>query len=136
MTFILDTDTTIYWLKGDESIERKIIEVGLPNVGITVLSCCELYYGAYKSKKVKENLKTIERLKQKIKVIHTSDEVDKNFGRIKATLESCGTPLDDSDMLIASLVISNKATLITNNVNHFKRVENLAVENWRGSNRI
>ncbi len=131
MTFILDTDTTIYWLKGDESIERKISKIGLPNVGITVLTCCELYSGAYNSKKIKENLRTIEKLKQKIKVIHTSNEVDRNFGRIKATLESCGTPLDDSDMLIASIVISNDAILVTNNINHFKRIEGLIVENWK-----
>lgn len=132
MTFILDTDTTIYWLKGDENIERKIMETGLPNVKITILTCCELYYGAYKSQKVQKNLKTIGELKQKINVIHTSEEVDKNFGKIKATLESCGTPLDDSDMLIAGIVISNKATLVTNNIRHFARIEGLRVENWKG----
>ncbi|MEW6609273.1 MAG: type II toxin-antitoxin system VapC family toxin [bacterium] len=130
MTFILDTDTIIYWLKGNEDIERKVIKIGLPNIGIAVLTCCELYYGAYKSKRIQANLMVIEKLKQKIKIIHTSDEVDKNFGRIKATLESYGTPLDDSDMLIASIVISNKATLVTNNIRHFKRIEGLKVENW------
>ena len=130
MIYFLDTDTTIYWLKGNESIEKKIIEVGLPNVGITILTCCELYYGAYKSNKVNENLMVIEKLKQKIQVIHTSDEVDRNYGRIKTTLESLGTPLDDSDMLIASITIANKGILVTNNIKHFNRVEGLIIENW------
>ncbi|MFH1561971.1 MAG: type II toxin-antitoxin system VapC family toxin [Nitrospirota bacterium] len=130
MIYILDTDTTIYWLKGNKNIERKIIEVGLPNVGITILTCCELYYGAYKSKKVDENLMVIEKLKQKIQVIHTSNEVDRNYGRIKATLESSGTPLDDSDMLIASITIANKGILVTNNIKHFNRIEGLTIENW------
>lgn len=130
MIYILDTDTIIYWLKGNKNIERKIIKVGLSNVRITVLSCCELYYGAYKSKKVDENLMVIEKLKQKIQVIHTSDEVDKNYGRIKATLESSGIPLDDSDMLIAGITITNKGILVTNNIKHFNRIEGLTIENW------
>lgn len=131
MNFVLDTDTTVYWLKGDEYIEAKIIDVGLANVGITVLTCCELYYGAYKSYKVDENLKAIEKLKAKIAVIHTSEEVDKNFGRIKADLEKQGKPLDDSDILIASIVITERAILISNNVSHFQRINGLQVENWR-----
>lgn len=130
MIYILDTDTIIYWLKGNENIERKIIEVGLPNVGITILTCCELYYGAYKSKKVDENLIIIEKLKQNMQVIHTSDEVDENYGRIKASLEYSGTPLDDSDMLIASITIANKGILVTNNIKHFNRVKGLTIENW------
>ena len=131
MSFILDTDTTVYWLKGDKNIEVKVVSVGLANVKITILTCCELYYGAYKSYKIEENLKAIEKLKAKVPVIHTSEDVDKNFGRIKADLEKQGTRLDDSDILIASIVITEGGTLVSNNVGHFQRIRGLNVENWR-----
>ncbi|MCK4248631.1 MAG: PIN domain-containing protein [Candidatus Omnitrophica bacterium] len=72
MNFILDTDTTVYWLKGDKDIEAKIIAVGLVNVRTTILSCCELYYGAYKSRRIEQNIKAIEELKAKIPVLLTS----------------------------------------------------------------
>lgn len=131
MSFILDTDTTVYWLKGDKDIEAKVVGVGLANVKITILTCCELYYGAYKSYKIEENLKAIEKLKVKVPVIHTSEDVDKNFGRIKAELEKQGARLDDSDILIASIVITEGGTLVSNNVGHFQRIRGLNVENWR-----
>lgn len=73
MPTVLDTDTTIYWLKGDQVIEDRVIDVGLANVGITILTCCELYYGAYKSHRIEENLKAIEKLKARVAAIHTSE---------------------------------------------------------------
>jgi tRNA(fMet)-specific endonuclease VapC len=131
LSFILDTDTTIYWLKGDEVIEDRVIDVGLANVGVTILTCCELYYGAYKSHRIEENLEAIEKLKARVAVIHTSEGVDKTFGRIKADLEKQGKPLDDSDMLIASIVATEGCVLVTNNVDHFHRIQGLEIENWR-----
>jgi len=133
LSFILDTDTTIYWLKGDKDIEAKVIDVGLANVKITVLTCCELYYGAYKSHRVEENLKAIEKLKVRVAVIHTSEKVDKNFGRIKTDLERKGKSLSDSDVLIASIVVAEGSTLVSNNVGHFQRIQGLQIENWRSA---
>ncbi|MCK4543608.1 MAG: PIN domain-containing protein [Spirochaetales bacterium] len=127
----MDTDTTVYWLKGDKDIEAKIIAVGLVNVRTTILSCCELYYGAYKSRRIEQNIKAIEELKAKITVVHTSEKVDKIFGKIKADLEKQGTRLDDSDIFIASIVIAEQGTLVSNNVGHFQRIQDLHVENWR-----
>ena len=52
------------------------------------------------------------------------------YGRIRAELEKCGTPLDLADLEIASIAIANNLTLITNNVRHFKRVPLIQFENW------
>lgn len=130
MIYLLDTDTTIYWMKGDPNIEAKVLQVSLENVGITVLTCCELYYGAYKSKKVDHNLQAVKKLKEKVKVIHTSGEVDRHFGRTKAILEKGGMRLDDSDILIASIALSEGAVIVTNNVDHFRRIDGLRVDSW------
>jgi tRNA(fMet)-specific endonuclease VapC len=35
-----------------------------------------------------------------------------------------------ADLLIASIVIANRATLVTRNERHFKRIANLKVVNW------
>jgi len=54
MKYILDTNICIYWLKGNTKIEQKILDVGLENIGTTIITIAELYYGAYKSKKVEK----------------------------------------------------------------------------------
>jgi tRNA(fMet)-specific endonuclease VapC len=49
---------------------------------------------------------------------------------MRTYLEAQGRPIDPLDMLIASHALSLSATLVTNNVREFERVESLLVENW------
>lgn len=35
-----------------------------------------------------------------------------------------------ADLLIASIALANRATLVTRNVRHFQRISNLKLENW------
>lgn len=129
--YILDTDTCIYWLNGDRQVEKKILSAGFENVFVTVITECELFYGAYKSSKVDRNLEVLRALREKVKTIHTTKDIAPLYGRTKAELERIGQVLDDADLLIASLVLANRGVLVTNNTDHFNRVTGLRVENWR-----
>jgi len=129
--FILDTDICIYWLKGNENVERNIIKNRLGNIFITVITECELFYGVFKSTKKERNLAVIEELKTRINTLHTVSGIPSVYGKIKAELESKGQPLDDADLLIASIALLNNATLITNNSEHFKKIGGLKIENWK-----
>lgn len=129
--FILDTDTCIYWLKGNENVERNIIRNGIENVFITVITECELFYGAFKSVKKEKNIAVVEELKKKIRTLHTREGASYLYGKIKSELEVRGQMLDDADLLIGSIALSNNATLVTNNSSHFKRISGLKVENWK-----
>ena len=56
MNYLLDTDTLIYWLKGNKSIEEKALAIGLEQLGYSVISHAELYFGAYNSAQKDKNL--------------------------------------------------------------------------------
>jgi len=127
---ILDTDTCIYWLKGDHRIEKRIIDRGLRHCAITVITECELYYGAMKSQKAEKNITAIEELRRKVRTLHTGDGVSGHFGRIKSDLEKKGLSVDDADLLIASIALMHDALLVSNNTEHFKRIKGLKLENW------
>jgi len=73
--YVLDTDTCIYWLKGNKNIEKRILKAGMENILISVITQCELFYGAFKSAKRKRNLKVVRDLMRKIKILHTTEEV-------------------------------------------------------------
>lgn len=133
MKYILDTDICIYWLNGDRGIEEKILSVSLKNIAITVITECELYYGAHKSSRVEQNLKTLEALRNRVGTIHTSRDIAPIYGEIKAELERQGERLDDADLLIASIVLKSKGTLVTHHINHFQRISSLKIENWRSA---
>jgi tRNA(fMet)-specific endonuclease VapC len=46
-------------------------------------------------------------------------------------LQKKGYSIGAMDMMIAAHARATKRTLVTNNENHFSRVSNLKIENWR-----
>jgi len=52
------------------------------------------------------------------------------FGRFKSKLRSEGKIIEDFDILIASIAFVNNCILVTNNPNHFERIDELKIENW------
>ena len=130
MRYLLDTDTCIYWLKGNEDIEEKALKVGLSKIFISFVTLSELYYGAYKSKKVEQNLANIGILKNKLSLMDSNESRCEIFGKLKSTLEKDGKIIDDADLLIAACASDDSATLVTNNERHSKRIKGLKLENW------
>jgi predicted nucleic acid-binding protein len=49
---------------------------------------------------------------------------------IYITLKKQGITIEDNDILIAAYCLKYDLTLITNNVDHFKNIDGLAIENW------
>lgn len=48
-----------------------------------------------------------------------------------AYLRKLGTPLDDMDLLIASIAIENDMILVTHNVKHFDRIPGIKLRDWK-----
>lgn len=119
-------------LNGNESLKKKVKEIGVFSLAVTNSVLAELYFGAYNSQKVEENLKRIELFKKNLTILSDSEESAKQFGKIKANLKSKGKIIEDFDILIASIAIINHCILITNNIEHFNRIDNLQMQNWLG----
>jgi tRNA(fMet)-specific endonuclease VapC len=71
-----------------------------------------------------------DRLLSMIKVLPWLPESSKNFGKIKAYLEHKGEPIDDFDVAIAAIAISHQCAVLTANLKHFNRIENLEAMAW------
>lgn len=55
---------------------------------------------------------------------------DAEYGTIRADLEATGRPIGPNDLLIAAHACAAGATIVTPNVNEFRRIQGLRVENW------
>ncbi len=130
MTYLLDTDIVIYWLKGTKTISQKVVASGFNSIAISDITRAELYYGAYKSQKINENLAAIKALVERVNFIPFNEPAQVLFGKNKTDLEKKGTRLDDMDLMIASTALAFGLVLITNNMAHFERVSGLKVDNW------
>ncbi|OPZ24039.1 MAG: tRNA(fMet)-specific endonuclease VapC [Deltaproteobacteria bacterium ADurb.BinA179] len=128
--FLLDSDTVIFALKGNPAVRANLkVHLEAP-IKVSVVTCMELYYGAYKSQKVNSNLAKIRTLEESLEVIPLGPEISGVFGKLKAQLESSGARLDDFDLAIAACALAYDLTLVTNNTKHFRRVEGLKLANW------
>ncbi len=131
--FLLDTDTIIYSLKGNDVVRRNLALHVEDPLAISAITLMELYYGAYKSQRVTGNIAKIKKLEQTFDIIPVEIESVEIFGRLKAELEQTGTPLDDFDLAIAACALSYNLILVTNNLKHFRRIEGLRLANWAES---
>lgn len=130
MKYLLDTNICVYWLKGNEQIEQKILSVGMDNVALSFINVSELYYGAYKSQRIDSNLNLVRQLTEQLDVVESDEAINEIFGQLKADLESVGAIIDDADLFIAACAMVHGLILVTNNMKHFKRIKGLKLENW------
>lgn len=128
--FLLDTDTIIYHLKGNEAVKKNLQHHINAPLRISVVTLMDLYYGAYKSEKFASNLAKIRIIENTFEIIPTGRESAENFGMLKASLEKYGTRLDDFDLVIASCALAHNLTIVTNNLKHFSRIEGLKITDW------
>lgn len=130
MNYLVDTDTCIYWLNGRQSVRDRFLAVGRTQIAICVITVAKLYYGAYNSNRLAQNLDRATRFIEQLSVLPLNDSALRYFGRLKAELRRIGQPLDNFDLLIASVALAENRTLVTNNTRHYDRIPELRLENW------
>jgi tRNA(fMet)-specific endonuclease VapC len=130
LKFLLDTNIVIYVLKRRPIEVLKIFNANASRMAISSITLSELIYGAEKSANVAKNLEAIEDFVSHLEVLPYESRASQHYGQIKAALEKKGTIIGENDIHIAAHAISQGLILVTNNLKEFKRVPNLALENW------
>ena len=129
MSFLIDTNICIYFLKGMFDLVDKFDKIGIENLFISEITVAELKFGAAKSEHPVRNKIVIEELISKFNQIPIYKSLD-IFAEEKARLQKTGNIVDDFDLLIGATAVANNMTLVTNNEKHFKRLKGIQVENW------
>ncbi|MBI4640503.1 MAG: type II toxin-antitoxin system VapC family toxin [Candidatus Tectomicrobia bacterium] len=132
MQYILDTDMCIYLLNSDRRVKARVAQVGIEVIAVAIPTVGELYFGAYNSARVEENLARVRAFLSEPGpvVLPIDDAAAEYFGRFKAMLRRAGKPIGDVDLLIAAVAVSRGLKVVTNNTDHFGRITNISLENW------
>lgn len=128
--FLLDTNAVIAAFKGHGGLLRRIKERPPQEVGISSIVAHELYYGAFRSMRVDENLARVDALQ--FRTLEFDQEDARCAGKIRAQLSSVGTPIGPYDVLIAGQALSRSLVLVTRNGREFARVGGLKIDDWEG----
>lgn len=62
LEYLLDTDTCIYLLNGDQRVKARVAQVGVEAIAVAIVTKGELYFGAYNSSQVDAKTKQTEHL--------------------------------------------------------------------------
>jgi tRNA(fMet)-specific endonuclease VapC len=130
LKYLLDTNIVIYVLKRRPKEVLEIFNRNASRMAISSITLSELIYEAEKSSNVDKNLEAIEEFVSHLDVLPYDAKASQHYGQIKAALEKRGEIIGENDIHIAAHAISQGLILVTNNLREFKRVPNLALENW------
>lgn len=132
--YLLDTNACIRLLNGTaprlvERLERH----RATDIALCSVVKAELTYGAFRSSRVAENLRLLDRFYAPFVSFPFDDRCVEAYGRIRNDLERAGTPIGPNDLMIAATAVANDLTLVTANTREFERVIGLDLENWESS---
>ncbi len=131
MRYMLDTNICSYILKNHPaSVKQKFEVAGAGNICISAIVLAELYYGAARHPKGIVIRREIDNFLSRLVVIPWDENAADHYGAIRASLEKNGTLVGAMDMLIAAHARSCGATLVTNNLREFERINGLTSLNW------
>ncbi len=131
MPWLLDTNAVIALVTRRSEALRSRVEAAEPGtLATSTIVAHELYFGAYRSRKIEFNLETLRLLFADLVVLDLDREDARTAGEIRALLSRQGTPIGPYDVLIAGQAKARGLTLVTNNLAEFRRVPGLDLEDW------
>ena len=128
--FALDTNTLIYFFKGEGDVARHLLATPPTQVAVPTIVLYELYVGIAKSSAPSRRTQQLQGMIDVVTIMDFSARAAKESAEIRAVLERAGTPIGPVDTLIAGIARANNAVLVTRNEREFSRVEGLKIVNW------
>ena len=113
-------------MKGKFNLEEKF-EQSTDNCFISEITLAELKFGVENSEKPEKNLKALADFLTGVKILPIFHSLDL-YAKEKARLRKAGTPIDDFDLLIGVTSVTHNLTMVTNNTDHFKRINGIDLE--------
>ena len=128
--YLLDTSVISDLIRNPQGkVAKRIARVGEGSICTSIVVAAELRYGCAR-KGSERLLRAVEELLSEIEILPFESPADIAYGSIRSELERAGKPIGANDFLIAAHAAAVNATIVTANVDEFKRVRGVKVENW------
>ncbi|AWP22322.1 VapC toxin family PIN domain ribonuclease [Acidiferrobacter sp. SPIII_3] len=132
MMYVLDTNTLIYFFRGQGTVAERLLATSPTEVAIPAISAYELEVGIAKSTQPAKRRRQFDELLRMVTVLPFDRATAAAAARVRAMLEKAGQPIGPLDTLIAGTALAHRATLVTHNTREFRRVSKLALIDWYG----
>jgi predicted nucleic acid-binding protein len=123
--YVLDTDVAVDLLRGDEDTVAQILPLG--RVYTTLITIAELSYGMHKSADLAKHRKKLLNFIRGVRLLGLDLASCGEFGMLKARLSKSGKRIENFDLLIACICLTNNCRLITRNKKHYENIPGLKI---------
>jgi tRNA(fMet)-specific endonuclease VapC len=130
MTYLLDTNACIDFIRDVGDTRRRMKSKPFGEFCISSVVVAELMHGAKRSPNADKHIPATRNFCKKFKVVDFDGAAAETFGDVRLQLERGGLPIGPYDMLIAAHA-KNLGLICVTNDKGFRRVNGLAVEDWR-----
>lgn len=128
MVHVLDTDACVDLLREPDDtlpLVRPLEDQG--PLLVTAPTVQELHEGAHRAGDASRETRRVTRFLSSLQVLPHDEATAEAAGTLAATLLDRGTPIGDVDTAIAGIARHHGGTLVTRNVDHFRRVPDLPI---------
>jgi tRNA(fMet)-specific endonuclease VapC len=130
MRYMLDTNAVSVLLRGHDGIDSKLSELEGDDWCISAITRAELRHGLAMKPEARQLARLVSGLLDLTTTAPWDAAAADAHGKLRGALRKAGTPMGDFDEMIAAHALSLGCVLVTNNVQHFKRIKGLKIENW------
>ena len=128
LQYLIDTDWVIHYFKGRPATVARLEALEEESMAISIVTLAELYDGMYGSQNPSRREQQLKDFLEWVTVLGLDEETSLLFGRERSRLRRGGNLPGDLDLLIGVSALRHDLTLLTNNRNHFERIEGLRIE--------
>lgn len=128
MKFLLDTDTCIYALRHEPGVRSHLMAISPEDAAVSAMNEAELWYGALNSEHAERHSRDVEAFLGPIAVLAFDAEAAKEHARLRMALRN--KPIGERDLVIASVALVHRLTIVTHNLREFSRVPGLKSVDW------
>lgn len=125
MRYLIDTDHVVDWLRNRSATRALIRSLLGEGIGISLMTYGEIYTGIFRGQGTAAKEDAFDEFLREARVLPINGSVMRRFGRIQARLLGLGQGIGVADVLIAATALDHDLTLVTRNLDHFRRIPDL-----------
>ena len=130
---LLDTDTPSEVMKGVDQHVQANARRYLTTFGhftFSLITRYEILRGLKARRATRQLARFAQRCQHSV-VLPLTDAIIVQAAYLYALLHQAGQLISDADILIAATALKHNLVMVTENVNHFRRIPGLSIESWR-----
>ena len=127
MTYLVDTDYVVEWLKGRPAAVQLLTSLRPDGLAISHITYGEVYEGIEYGRDQATTEHGFRQFLRGVTVLPTTQTIMRRFAQVRGQLRAQGQLIGDMDLLIAATALASNRTLVTRNRRHFDRVPGLAI---------